>query len=364
MTDARVQVRDLRKEFRARGEGVVALDGVSLDVRVGEMVVLLGPSGCGKTTLLRSIAGLEEPDSGSVVIDGRTVFADAPKRIDLPPERRGISFVFQSYALWPHLTVLQNVAYPLRASGVGPRDAARRATETLDLLGCDGLGRRYPGELSGGQQQRVALARAIVARSSLVFFDEPLSNIDAKDREKLRLELLNIRDAVGFGGLYVTHDQEEAMVLGDRVAVMNRGSIAQVATPRDVYERPATRWVADFIGTANFVDAVVGAAAGDRVKVVTATGGMVAVAPRADLTAGDRTSLFFRPEWATLTTDEPEAGWPVRVVHSIFAGARTDVIVECGESRLVIDSTTPLDPGDAAWLAVDESRALAFGVSA
>jgi iron(III) transport system ATP-binding protein len=355
----RVEVRELRTVFRSRGDAVVAVDGVSLTVGAGEMLVLLGPSGCGKTTLLRAIAGLEEPEAGEIEIDGRLVYSSAA-RIDLPPERRGLSLVFQSYALWPHMTVLDNVTYPLTATGVGRREARERSLEALGLVGCGGLERRYPGELSGGQQQRVALARAVVARSGLIFFDEPLSNIDAKVREKLRLELLNIRDAVGFAGIYVTHDQSEAMILGDRIAVMADGRILQIGTPREIYEQPASRWVADFIGTANFVEGRVTLRKGEHVVVETDIGAVTArptpAAPPPD--EGVAVAVFFRPEWARIADDavSGENCWECRVEHSIYIGDRQEVVVHVGSRQFVVATNEPRPAGSSAWLHVPAAR--------
>lgn len=244
-----VRLRDLTKRYRrADGEITAAVDGVALDVAPGEFLVLLGPSGCGKTTLLRSIAGLERPDGGTVEIDGRPVFGPG---VNVPPERRGISMVFQSYALWPHLTVHDNVAYPLqnrRGERLTKAGIASRVRDSLALVGIDHLAGQYPGELSGGQQQRIALARAFIAGDGLVLFDEPLSNIDAKVRERLRADLLAMQRRLGFAAVYVTHDQTEAMELASRVAVMRDGRIEQLGTPHDIYVRPTSRYVANFVG--------------------------------------------------------------------------------------------------------------------
>nr|WP_236589401.1 ABC transporter ATP-binding protein [Ramlibacter aurantiacus] len=249
-----VEVRGLRKHYVGKGADrrrseVVAIDGVDLQVRAGELVVLLGPSGCGKTTLLRCIAGLERPQHGEVRVHGRIVFS-AEAGVFVPPEHRHIGMMFQSYALWPHMTVQDNVAYPL--AGHAPRAQREQQVDgMLERLGIAGLGHRYPGELSGGQQQRVALARALIASQSLVLFDEPLSNVDAKVRKRLRAELREVKRRNGFAGVYVTHDQEEAMELADTLVVMESGRIRQVGSPRAVYERPASIYVADFVGDIN-----------------------------------------------------------------------------------------------------------------
>jgi ABC-type Fe3+/spermidine/putrescine transport system ATPase subunit len=247
----RIEVVDLTKSYRRDGgEMITPVDHVSLAVGVDELVVLLGPSGCGKTTLLRCVAGLERPDRGTIVIDGRTVFS-AAKGIWEPTERRQLSMIFQSFALWPHMTVFENVAYPLRCRRTAEAEVRRRVEETSAIVGIGGLGGQHPGRISGGQQQRVALARALVAGSTVVLFDEPLSNVDAQVRAQLRLELKLMQKRIGFSGLYVTHDQTEAMELGHRVAVLERGRIAALGQPRDIYENPDSEYVASFVGTAN-----------------------------------------------------------------------------------------------------------------
>jgi iron(III) transport system ATP-binding protein len=233
---AALRLRDLRKSF---GD-VVAVDGVDLDVEPGSTCALLGPSGCGKTTTLRLIAGLEDPDGGEVEIDGETV--STPRR-SLPPERRRIGMVFQDYALFPHLDVAGNVGY-----GLGRRPDRDRVERMLGTVGLAGLGDRHPHELSGGQQQRVALARALIAEPRAVLLDEPFSNLDAGLRERVRAEVREILEAQGVTSVFVTHDQEEALSLADVVAVVNEGRIEQVGTPEEVYSRPATRWVAGFLG--------------------------------------------------------------------------------------------------------------------
>ena len=210
-----VEVRGLSRTFRSHRAAVVAVDNLSLEVRQGEMLVLLGPSGCGKTTLLRSIAGLETPDSGEIAVNGRLVYSSS-KRVLVPPERRGASMVFQSYALWPHMTVGDNVAYALRSQRVEKSEIAGRTASALDTVGCLPFKERFPHQLSGGQQQRVALARAIASHHGVILFDEPLSNVDAKVRERLRIELLELQRRIGFSAVYVTHDQTEAMVIASR----------------------------------------------------------------------------------------------------------------------------------------------------
>ncbi len=238
---AALELVEVERHFGA----VAAVDRVSLSVAPGEMLALLGPSGCGKTTTLRMVAGFERPDSGRVIIHGEDVTA-------APPYRRDTGMVFQQYALFPHMTVWQNIAFGLRMRGAPKSDWPSRVGEALALVSLAGLEERYPRQLSGGQQQRVALARALVIRPQLLLLDEPLSSLDAKLRQEMRLELRKIQKRVVIAALFVTHDQEEALSLADRLAVMSRGRIEQVGTPVEIYERPRTRFVAGFIGQSNF----------------------------------------------------------------------------------------------------------------
>jgi iron(III) transport system ATP-binding protein len=232
---------------------LIAVNQIDLEVRDGEVLTLLGPSGCGKTTTLRMIAGLEEPDAGTIDIGGTIVF-DGDKRIDVPSERRSLGMVFQSYAIWPHMTVADNVAYPLRMRNVSNAEIKRLVYAVLDQVGLKGYEETPAPNLSGGQQQRVALARSLVFEPKVLLLDEPLSNLDAKLREQMRFELRIMQQRLGLTALYVTHDQEEALTLSDRVVVMNHGVIEQLDTPTAIYENPASRFVAEFIGKANFLD--------------------------------------------------------------------------------------------------------------
>ncbi len=231
---------------------LLAVHSVSLAARRGEVVTLLGPSGCGKTTTLRAIAGLERPGRGRIAIGGRTVF-DIGRGIDLPPERRGLSMVFQSYAIWPHMTVFENVAFGLRARGIGTRDLATPVRESLALVGLAELADRPATRLSGGQQQRVALARSIVGDPRVVLLDEPLSNLDAQLRLTMRAEFKELQRRLGLTAIYVTHDQEEALVLSDRILVMREGRVEQTGTPAEIHDAPQTRFVAEFMGVRNIL---------------------------------------------------------------------------------------------------------------
>ena len=241
-----VRVRHLRKSYGAH----VAADDIDLAVPEGHMLVLLGPSGCGKTTTMRCIAGLETPDTGLVEVGGQIVF-DAERRIDVPVNRRRIGMVFQSYAIWPHMSVFDNVAFPLQMEGVSRQETASRVNEMLDRVGLAGLASRGASMLSGGQMQRVALARSLVMRPTLLLFDEPLSNVDARLRDQLRVLLRELQLQLGITGIYVTHDQSEAFALADQVAVMSHGRFRQLTDPETLYRRPATSEIARFIGYSN-----------------------------------------------------------------------------------------------------------------
>jgi iron(III) transport system ATP-binding protein len=351
-----VRVRGLAKQFRRAGGAIVpAIDDVSITVAEGEFVVLLGPSGCGKTTLLRSIAGLERPDAGEIDLHDRTVYS-AERGVNLPPERRGVSMIFQSYALWPHMSAFDNIAYPLRSRRVSKAETAVRANRALEIVGIADLGRQYPSQLSGGQQQRVALARAIVANDNLVLFDEPLSNVDAKVREQLRLELLSMQREIGFAALYVTHDQIEAMELANRIAVMRLGKIAQLGAPRDVYERPATRYVANFLGTANEIPGRV-ETTGAAMEVQTNLGRAHAGAWADGVALGDECVLVFRPERCELSIEEPATAnrWEGTVEAALFVGSHSEHIVRVGSQVFRVWRPSPelLSEGTRVWIGVD-----------
>jgi putative spermidine/putrescine transport system ATP-binding protein len=270
-------------------DDVVAVDSVSLDVRAGELVTLLGPSGCGKTTTLRMIAGFVEPDAGEIRIRASDVTR-------LPPNKRDIGMVFQSYGLFPHMTVEDNVGYGLRMRRVPTAERRRRVDEALGLVQLPGLARRYPRQLSGGQQQRVALARAIVIRPALLLLDEPLSNLDAKLREEMRWEVRRLQRQLDITTVFVTHDQEEALAISDRIVVMNAGRIEQVGTPGAIYRHPGTLFVAQFIGESNLWEGTVGPPQAGSVRFTTAAGLDLLVEDVGDLAEGERAIASVRPE--------------------------------------------------------------------
>jgi ABC-type Fe3+/spermidine/putrescine transport system ATPase subunit len=348
----RLTVKNVVKEFqRHGGDFLNAVDDVSFEVRTGELLVLLGPSGCGKSTLLRCIAGLESPTGGLININGQTAF-DSTAQVSLAPNERDVNMMFQSYALWPHMNLEDNVAYPLRSAGVKKSVARRRAAEYLDLVSLGGLAQQHPGMISGGQQQRVALARTLISEPSIVLFDEPLSNVDARIRVKLRSLLVRLHKELEFAAVYVTHDQVEAMGLGTRIAVMRHGRVDQLASPAVVYERPSNRSTAEFIGEANFMDATV--LRRDRdILTVDLCGREIRVPRRADDTGleaspGDHVTLMIRPEKCGIVPAAAGAGgpsaWHGVVTARTFSGAHTEYQCQVGDQVVTVWAFGAPDP--------------------
>ncbi len=326
----------LAKRFGA----VAALGGVSFEVAPGELLCLLGPSGCGKTTTLRCVAGLETPEEGTIRL-GDQVLAEGARGVLVPPYRRRFGMVFQSYAVWPHLTVLENVRYPLRFGRRLSRDAmTARAREALGLVRLTGFEARYPHQLSGGQQQRVALARALAMEPAALLFDEPLSNLDAKLREEMRVELADLRTRLKVPALYVTHDQAEAMALATRIAVMHEGRIRQIGTPEAIYREPADEFVATFIGSANLLPGVAetGADAG-RVLVRTAVGSLAARTP-SPVVRDTRVVVAIRPEQIGVHREAPAGDTAIaaEVVKVSFLGAFTDLVLTAAGTSLAVQA--------------------------
>ena len=326
-----LEVRDLRKQFAT---GRPAVDGVSFDVPAGEIVVLLGPSGCGKTTTLRCVAGLEHPSGGRISIADRIVSAPA-EGILVPPRQRDIGMVFQSYAVWPHMTVRQNVAYPLkhRRNGRGG-DINAKVNDTLELVGLGDYAERSVTSLSGGQMQRVALARSLVYRPQLLLLDEPLSNLDAKLRLRLRDELRRILKQTGMTGLYVTHDQSEAVVLGDRIGVMREGKLLQMAPPAEIYNRPADSFVANFTGASNVLLGKVLARSGEKATIDLGTAGKIEAWTPQPLAPGDRARVALRAENVRLGERGPANAFSGRVIERRYQGMQTVYEVDLGGQRL------------------------------
>jgi iron(III) transport system ATP-binding protein len=334
--DAVVSLDRVTKRF---GRDVVALDGVSFAVTAGNMLVLLGPSGCGKSTALRLVAGLEIPDGGEVMLNGRRV---AGGRTWVPPEARRVGMVFQDYALFPHLSVADNVGFPL--TRISSKERRARVGELLDLVGLAGLGGRFPHQISGGQQQRVALARALAPQPSVVLLDEPFSNLDAALRKSMRLEVSAILRATGATAIFVTHDQEEAFSVADTVVMMERGQVVQTGTPREIYLLPRTRSVATFVGESSFIP---GVARGDQVE--TALGVLPLARP-----AEGNVDVLIRPESVAV---EPNLYGDATVEQVTYLGHDQIVQIRCRPGLTLLARTRPrlaLGRGDSVHLAVTE----------
>jgi spermidine/putrescine transport system ATP-binding protein len=330
-----VRLEGLEKRF----DDVTAVDAIDLDIAAGEFFSLLGPSGCGKTTTLRLIAGFERPSGGDVLLDGASLSA-------VPPDRRNVNTVFQSYALFPHLDVLDNVAFGMRYQKVGKKDRRRRALEALELVELGALAKRRPHQLSGGQQQRVALARALVLRPAVLLLDEPLGALDAKIRRQLRIELKALQEEVGTTFIFVTHDQEEALSMSDRIAVMHEGRVDQVGTPREIYEGPSTLFVADFLGVANVMEVeVIGGGAG---ACAVRVGSWELSARRGELTCRGAASVVVRPErLRVMPHDEQghENCLPGMIDRTVFVGSNLQVMVRLATGEL-LQATVPNDGVD------------------
>ncbi len=339
------------------GDETWAVRDLSLVVREGEFLTLLGPSGCGKTTTLRMIAGFVAPTTGRVLLGGR-VLSSAAERLLVPPERRDMGMVFQSYAVWPHLTAAQNVAFPLRHARVDRAAIEARTRRVLSLVHLEPYAARYPHELSGGQQQRIALARALVMEPAVLLLDEPLSNLDAKLREELRAEIKELHERLGITVVYVTHDQGEAMALSGRIAVLLAGRVMQVGAPQELYERPADPAVASLVGAANFLPGVVerragppgGGQAGVRIRLLDGAGAPVITVPDA-AAAGGRVLVCIRPEALEIA---PGGALRGRVIRSTYLGNRVDCLVEVGTHvvRVEMPSSRRPQPGEEVTLAV------------
>lgn len=353
---ASITLRQVSKQF---GE-VKAVSDVSLEIADGEIICLLGPSGCGKTTTLRLIAGFERPTAGEVWIGDRLV---SSVKVLVPPEQRNLGMVFQNYAVWPHMTVFDNVAYPLKLRKVPKKTLEAKVRETLALVGLEGLEKRYPEQLSGGQQQRVALARALVVEPAALLLDEPLSNLDAKLRERMRFELMDLHRQLKLTMVYVTHDQSEAMVLSDRIVVMNHGYIVQVGSPVEIYKAPKDPFVADFIGVANFVPVVLREEA-NGLGVAESAGELgiryrCLVRTRTSWTLPRKGVLFVRPENVEIVALE-EADVCGTISRVTFLGARLDVRVTADGVEWRIDASPDSDLREGQQVGLKVRQAIFF----
>ncbi len=339
-----LRIREITKKFDSYDgtAEVRAVDGVSLTVADGELVTLLGPSGCGKTTLLRMIAGFEDPSGGDLYFGER-------RMNDVAPNKRNATLVFQSYAIFPHLDVFENIAFGLRLKGMKEGEISARMERVVGLVGLQGLERRRPSQLSGGQQQRVALARAIVMEPAILLFDEPLSNLDAKLREQMRIEIRRLQKALGITSVYVTHDQSEAMSISDRVVVMRGGRIEQVGSPLELYAKPRNRFVADFIGKANFIE---GRPSPEGIEI----GGRHFLRTERTPRRESSLSIVVRPEAVALSREGGD--FTAQITRTTFLGTLVEYEVDCGGlGILTVHQVNPLtgglfEPGDRVGLSL------------
>src|SRR5437588_35560 len=356
---AGITIRGLSKNFGANAE-VAAVSDITLDIADNSFVTLLGPSGCGKTTTLRLIAGYIVPDCGTIEINGRILSSPAGV---VPPEARGMGMVFQNYAIWPHKNVFENVVFGLKLRKVPAAEARKKVAETLSLVNLSGLEARYPNELSGGQQQRVALARSLVVEPDILLLDEPLSNLDAKLRERMRSELKELQRRTGITFVYVTHDQSEALALSDRIAVMSAGHVQQYGTPFDVYAHPANRMVADFMGLVNLLPG--------RVRSIANGGGTVELAPELivrvaaldGFSSGDGVDVAIRPENVRLAPSTDAAGPVAKITNHIFLGNISEYYARLPSGPVLRVQTHPLQHfkvGDEVAVEVDATQCSVF----
>lgn len=363
-----LKIESLYTEYKNElGQPVKAAQDVNIDVPEGHFFTLLGPSGCGKTTTLRSIAGLERPNGGEISVNNVAVFS-AKRRIFVPPNQRGFGMVFQSYAIWPHMDVFTNTAFPLQ---VGKKKYSRdeidaKVMRVLKAVQLDHLRDREATKLSGGQQQRLALARALVMEPKLLLLDEPLSNLDAKLRELMRFELKRLQRELKITTVYVTHDQSEALALSHQIAVMNAGRIQQIGSPREIYERPQTQFVADFVGTTNFVEGTVRSAdAEDRYYMIETELGVLRSYSVEVVRPGQQVILSIRPEDVRLSETEPAASGNVirgTVDQKVFLGESLDWQLKVG-GRTVLSRTHPTiytKVGEQVWAHIDAAKCVAM----
>jgi len=354
-----IEIQNLFKHFK----DVVAINRIQLEVNQGEMLTLLGPSGCGKTTTLRCIAGLEKPEEGDIVIDGQPMLSQG----FVQPSKRGIGMVFQNYAVWPHMKVFNNIVYGLKLQKMPKQKIRDRAQQMLELVGLAGLEDRYPSQLSGGQQQRVALARALVTNPKVLLLDEPLSNLDAKLREELRFEIKSLVRRMGITSVYVTHDQAEAMVISDRIAVMNSGNVVQIGSARDIYTKPADKFVADFIGTMNFISGEIVQALQDTdavyvrtefsEKMLCKTSGNTAASQ------GEKVYASIRPEDVEVFTEPPQARenlFKGTIIHKAYLGNFLYFFVSVNDTmiRVQVPHHLPQEEGQELYLFLNPEKCM------
>jgi len=351
-----INIKGLNKAYYSEGKTIRALADVDLTIPANQIFTLLGPSGCGKTTLLRCIVGLETPDSGEIAIGGETVWS-SERGIFVPPEKRGLNMVFQTYAIWPHMNVFDNVAYPLQTRKESKKDIIQKVKKTLQFVQLEGFENRPATKLSGGQQQRVALARALVAEPTVILFDEPLSNLDAKLREETRKELRDFLTTLNITAVYVTHDRVEALALSDLIAVMKDGRIIEIGAPRKIYFDSDHRFVADFIGRANLIEGTV-RSVDDSYAIIDSSIGAISCPKSSTTSPGTEVSLCIRPEFITVMADDtPEKRNIFRgtVESLVFVGEAYEGEILIEDTRLFtkIEPTTRVEAGDEITLFLD-----------
>ena len=354
-----IEIQNLFKRFKE----VVAINRIGFEVNRGEMLTLLGPSGCGKTTTLRCIAGLEKPDEGDIIIDGKPMLSQG----FVPPSKRGIGMVFQNYAVWPHMKVFNNIVYGLKLKKVPRQAIQKKAQKVLELVGLEGLEDRYPAQLSGGQQQRVALARALVTNPKVLLLDEPLSNLDAKLREELRFEIKNLVRRMDITSVYVTHDQAEAMVISDRIAVMDSGNVVQLGKPKEIYEKPANKFVADFIGTTNFIAGeIIRISADNHAATMRTKFDRDLICQTSDLEATAlnlKVNASIRPEDVEVFTVPPENRENLvkgTIVHKAYLGNFLYFFVNVGGTmiRVQVPHHLPQEEGEEIYLFLNPQKCM------
>src|SRR5262245_30982634 len=336
---AGITIRGLSKSFGANAE-VAAVNDISLEIKDNSFVTLLGPSGCGKTTTLRLIAGYIIPDEGTIEVDGRVI--SSPGAV-VPPEARGMGMVFQNYAIWPHKTVYENVVFGLKLRKVAAAEAKKKVTEALALVNLAGLEQRYPNELSGGQQQRVALARSLVVEPKILLLDEPLSNLDAKLRERMRTELKELQRRTGITFVYVTHDQAEALALSDRIAVIQLGKLQQFGTPLEVYTKPANRMVADFMGLVNLLPGKVRDVRNGAGTIELAGNLVIEAGALGGAGAGESVDVSIRPENIRLHAPSATPGTRAKITGHVFLGNISEYYAALPSGQVLRVQTHPLD---------------------
>ena len=343
---SRLILKNLTKKF----DNVAAVNNISLDVEEGEFVTLLGPSGCGKTTTLRTIAGFYQPDEGEIWFNDKLMN-------NIPPAKRNTAMCFQSYALFPHMNVWDNIAFGLKMRKIPQAEQKKRVADALEMMSLTGMEKRMPSQLSGGQQQRVALARAIVTQPDILLFDEPLSNLDAKLRVQVRVEIKEMQKRLGITSIYVTHDQDEALAISDRIVVMNHGHIEQVGDPQSIYLHPATSFVAGFIGLANILSGIIVAREENRVQIELPFGRLWAFAGDMHARVGDTVKFSFRPENVTRYREGSPNKIEGTILHAIFMGDTIDLFLDVKGTRLRAhaESTATFKSGDTAQFSIDET---------